>query len=144
MPSVQVRTTFWMDMAAPIPLSFGLCVCPLDPARSDCHGWSSQGRKSVTPRSCVRRWPSTKGRGSTEGDAFFAAFRSAPKAIAAAAAVQQRLAQERWPQGRLCACGSALTAARGALVVTAMWASMSIALNPATPQAEGATPSPVT
>ena len=36
---------------------------------------------------------------STEGDAFFAAFQSTPSAVAAAVAVQQRLAQERWPDG---------------------------------------------
>jgi predicted ATPase/class 3 adenylate cyclase len=36
---------------------------------------------------------------STEGDAFFAAFRSAPMAVAAAVAAQQRLANEPWPVG---------------------------------------------
>src|SRR6188508_1820463 len=37
---------------------------------------------------------------STEGDAFFVVFRSAPKAIAAAVSIQRRLAQEEWPNGR--------------------------------------------
>jgi predicted ATPase/class 3 adenylate cyclase len=36
---------------------------------------------------------------STEGDAFFAAFRSAPMAVAAAVAAQRRLAHEPWPVG---------------------------------------------
>ncbi len=38
---------------------------------------------------------------STEGDAFFAAFQSAPKAVAAAVAVQQRLADANWPNGHI-------------------------------------------
>ena len=38
---------------------------------------------------------------STEGDAFFAAFQSAPKAVAAAVAVQRRLADENWPNGHI-------------------------------------------
>ncbi len=35
----------------------------------------------------------------TEGDAFFVVFRSAPAAVAAAAAAQRGLAGERWPDG---------------------------------------------
>jgi predicted ATPase/class 3 adenylate cyclase len=38
---------------------------------------------------------------STEGDAFFAAFQSAPKAVAAAVSVQRRLAQEEWPNDHI-------------------------------------------
>jgi predicted ATPase/class 3 adenylate cyclase len=36
---------------------------------------------------------------STEGDAFFAVFPSAPRAVAAAAGAQQALAEEPWPPG---------------------------------------------
>jgi predicted ATPase/class 3 adenylate cyclase len=36
---------------------------------------------------------------STEGDAFFAVFRSAPQAVAAVARAQQQLHAEAWPQG---------------------------------------------
>jgi predicted ATPase/class 3 adenylate cyclase len=36
---------------------------------------------------------------STEGDAFFAAFQSASKAVAAAVSLQRRLADEPWPNG---------------------------------------------
>ncbi len=36
---------------------------------------------------------------STEGDAFFAAFPSAPRAVAAAGAAQRALAAEPWPEG---------------------------------------------
>jgi predicted ATPase/class 3 adenylate cyclase len=36
---------------------------------------------------------------STEGDAFFAVFRSSTKAVLAAVSVQRMLAEERWPDG---------------------------------------------
>jgi class 3 adenylate cyclase len=55
------------------------------------------GRHRAIVRECFA------GRGGievgTQGDSFFAVFADAPQAIAAAVAIQRRLAAEPWPEG---------------------------------------------